>query len=374
MTLCVLLVLFATAGTSAKAQTATSADIDTDTLIEQQREELGLDDLDIPDEADELLEGIDSTNVTVEGGFSRLMGACVGYVKEYLLQGLYSAGAVFVILLLCGVVSSFAERTGGVANEIVPVAGTLAICAVVLGDMSGLIGSGRETMEDLMAFSKGLILSLATASGVVGAPAGASAKYVIVMTAGDVCITLLNSLFMPLLYAYSAAVVADAATGEEMLGGVAAVIKKVCIFLLSAFLTLFIALLGLSGLISGGADAVTMKTAKLVISNAVPVVGSILSDATESVVAAARIVRNSAGLLGLFAVAAVCIGPLIRLGTRYLLFRAAGAAAQPVAPKRLTQMVSKLADGFSILLGMIGACSLMNLISIVAFMRLTGAY
>ena len=63
------------------------------------------------------------------------------------------------------------------------------------------------------------------------------------------------------------------------------------------------------------ADAAAIKTAKMAISRAVPVVGGILADAADSVLAGAGAVKNTVGAAGLLAVLAVCLLPLMRLGS-----------------------------------------------------------
>ena len=58
---------------------------------------------------------------------------------------------------------------------------------------------------------------------------------------------------------------------------------------MSAILIVFTAFLSVSNLLAGSADRLAVKVGKTVISGAVPVVGGILSDATEAVAAAALV-------------------------------------------------------------------------------------
>ncbi len=307
----------------------------------------------------------------MEGGLAKLVTELKNQLTAQLTEGVRGAVSVFLILLLCGLLET---GVGPEHSGVITLAGTAAISARTAAEIGSLAALGREVIDTMSDFSKRLLLSLAAASGTVGMPAAASAKYAMAMLAGELFLTAVERLLLPLLCAYLAAQAANAAVGENLLGGMAAMIRRICTLVLAGMLTLFTALLGISGLVAGGADAATMKTAKLLISNAVPVVGGILSDAAESVISAARIVRNAAGLLGLFAVASVCLGPFLRFSLRTLLLRMAGAAAGPVAPGRLCALVTGLADAFGILAGMVGACALMNLISIVSFMRLTGVW
>ena len=101
--------------------------------------------------------------------------------------------------------------------------------------------------------------------------------------------------------------------GNEGLKRVGALLKWLITILLSVFLLAFIAYLNLSGVISGGADAATVKAAKFTISNMVPVVGGVISDTAETLLAGAGVLRNAAGVFGMLAVLGICMVPLLNL-------------------------------------------------------------
>ena len=69
-----------------------------------------------------------------------------------------------------------------------------------------------------------------------------------------------------------------AALGNDGLKRIGGLLKWLITILLSVVLLAFVGYLNLSGVISGGADAATVKAAKFTISNMVPVVGSVISD------------------------------------------------------------------------------------------------
>ena len=49
-----------------------------------------------------------------------------------------------------------------------------------------------------------------------------------------------------------------------------------------------------------------MKAAKFTISNMVPVVGGVISDTAETLLAGASVLRNAAGVFGMLAVIGIC--------------------------------------------------------------------
>ncbi|MEI3305825.1 MAG: hypothetical protein V8R40_07230 [Dysosmobacter sp.] len=71
-------------------------------------------------------------------------------------------------------------------------------------------------------------------------------------------------------------------------------------------------------IVSGSADGATVKVAKAAISGVVPVVGGILSEVSETVMAGAGMLKNTIGIFGMLAVLAACAYPFLQLGVQYL--------------------------------------------------------
>ena len=124
--------------------------------------------------------------------------------------------------------------------------------------------------------------------------------------------------------------------------------------------------LTVGGAVVGATDVRAVKLAKTAISGAVPVVGSILSEAAESVLAGAGILRAAAGVLGMLAVLALCLTPFLRLGVQYLLYQGAAMVAATVGQKQLIRLIAMLGDAFGLVLAMTGASALLLLVSIVS--------
>ena len=135
---------------------------------------------------------------------------------------------------------------------------------------------------------------------------------------------------------------------------------------LTAFLLLFLGWLTASGAIAGSADAAAVKTAKIAISRAVPVVGSILSDAAETVLTGAGALKSTVGAVGLAAVLAICLVPFFRLAVHYLTYKAAAALAGMVCDLRLCKLIDDIGSAFGMMLGITGACALVLLVSLIS--------
>ena len=127
--------------------------------------------------------------------------------------------------------------------------------------------------------------------------------------------------------------------------------------------------MGTAALVSGSTDAAALKVAKLTISGMVPVVGGIMSDASEAVLVSAGVVRNAAGIYGILALLAIVAGPFLKIGSHYILLKVTGAVSGLFGSKTCSELISDVSGAMGLLLAMTGSVCLLLLISMVCFLR-----
>ena len=326
-------------------------------------------------QVDELLREAEGYGVTETDGLGQ-------GVQSILETGLDQAGSLLrhsfqtglkllAVVLLCGLAESAAldGKAGGL--KAVEVAGALAVTALTVSDMNAMIGLGRETIQQMDAFAGLLLPAMATLTAATGGVTGAAVRQGVTVLFSDLLITAIDRLLVPLLYAYVAACCAQAALGNEGLKKLSALIKGAITFLLTAGLLVFVGYLAASGAIAGSADAAAVKAAKLAISRAVPVVGGILSDAAETVLAGAGVLKNAVGVFGMLTILSICLVPFLRLGVHYLAYKLTGALAATVADGRVAGLIDQIGSAFGLVLGMTGASALLLLVSMVSAVSLS---
>ena len=125
----------------------------------------------------------------------------------------------------------------------------------------------------------------------------------------------------------------------------------------------------LTGVITGAADAAAVKATKAAVSGMIPVVGSIISDASETLLASASLLKSSVGVFGMIAVLATCLLPFLRVGIQYLLLKVTAAVSGTVGIKSHVKLLKSCASAMGYLLAMCGTSGLLLLISSVCFMK-----
>ena len=134
-------------------------------------------------------------------------------------------------------------------------------------------------------------------------------------------------------------------------------------------LYVFTGYMTITGVISGTVDQTALKATKLTISGMVPVVGGILSDASETILISAGTVKNGVGIYGVTALIAIVIVPFLKIGVQYLMLKITASVCSTFGPKRITSLISDVSAAMGLLLAMTGAESIFLLISTFCFLK-----
>jgi stage III sporulation protein AE len=182
----------------------------------------------------------------------------------------------------------------------------------------------------------------------------------------------ISGLLIPMLYIYLCLAIAQSVLGEDQIKRLRDFVKWLMVWGLKIILYVFTGYMGITGAVSGSADAAAVKAAKLTISGMVPVVGGILSDASQSVLVGAGVMRATAGVYGALVLLAICAEPFLRIGIQYLMLKATGAVCGLFGSGKLSAVIADFSTAMGLLLGMTGSMCLLLLISIVCLMKGVG--
>lgn len=322
----------------------------------------------LPEAAEELLEEGDFS--TADGfldGMGTLWETVTDKAEDILRQRLRGAASVLLVVVLCGAVEGFwLGAGGGKGLVLLPMAGALTITLLTAGDLDSLLGLGRQTIEELSLFSHALLPTLAAATAAAGYFGSATVQQVTTVFLVDLLISLVEKLLLPLVYLYIGVLTASCALPENRLGVLAGGLKKCITWLLTTALIGFTLYLSIARVVTGAVDAASIRVTKAAISGVVPVVGGIIAEAAETVLAGAGLLKNTIGIVGTLAILAACILPFLHLGVQYLLYKLTAFLAAALGAPQLCRLIDGLGGAFGLVLGMTGSCALLLLISVLS--------
>lgn len=300
----------------------------------------------------------------VQKGAENLPGILTGAMRSGVL--------LLAVAMLCGLSESVREELGSGGLDPIRLAGAGAVTAIAVSDVNTLMGLGREALGQMDLFSKALLPTVTAAGAAAGMPAAAVARQGVTLLFLGLLLTAADRLILPVVYAYVAAEAACTALDNGGLKRLAGLLKWGATGMLTLLLTGFTFYLTISGAVAGNADAMSQKAAKTVLSGMIPVVGGILSDAAETVVAGAGVVKGTVGVVGLLTVLAICVGPFLCLGAHYLVYKMAAALTATVTPGPTADLIDAIGSAFALILGMVGGGGMILYIALITSIKAVG--
>lgn len=276
-----------------------------------------------------------------------------------------------VSLLGICILVGFTDSFSGTHGKILRLSGTAAMSALFVSDAHSILMLGLETAKALSEYGKLLLPVFASALAFCGHTASSAAIYSGTILFLTVLSRILQNIMLPITGYYLAVAVCCAATGERILKSIKKAGKEWSTWILKTMLTVFTAYLGITGVVAGTTDAAALKAAKAAFSTFVPVVGGILSEASEAVLVSGSILKNTAGIYGIYAVLSIVILPFLRIGCQYCLLKLTGTVCTLFPNEYLNELMEDFASMLGMILAMISAESVLLLISCVCFLRIT---
>lgn len=272
---------------------------------------------------------------------------------------------VTAVVILCSIV----KIIPGSMHTVTDLVCTIMIGTMLLQSSNVLIRLASDTVIELSNYGK-LLLPVLTASLAAGGGTSKSATlYTGTVAFNTALCAVISTLIVPLVYLFLCLSIASRAMENHYLNKIKDFIKWLITWTLKIILYAFTGFMTVTGVVSGSVDASAVKAAKLTISGMVPVVGGLLSDASEAVLIGAGLVKNSIGVYGLLAVLAIWIGPFLKIGIQYLLLQMCGSFCEMFIEKGSSRIIDDFSNAMSLLLAMTGTVCILLLISIICFMK-----
>lgn len=306
----------------------------------------------------------------VDGLGNRIIAALKDELQRSYKPAISRGIAIVLIAAICSVLDIFGDES---SPFYIKICACTAVSLVCSGELNSFFALGGNAVNALSDFANALLPTLCAAGVICGTPLAAAAKYAASMLFIDILITVASDIILPLIYAYTAAVIASAAFGSKALSSVCGFMKWLCTSLMIALTLTFVVYISISTAIASGGDAVATKVTKTAISMSLPVVGGIISDAASAVIASAELMRNLVGVFGLFVVLAICLSPFIVIGLNCLVLKASAAIVKTFDGNGVSSLIGDLSSAYGMLLALTGSAGLMVFISVISCIKAVGS-
>ncbi|MED4070510.1 stage III sporulation protein AE [Priestia endophytica] len=343
----------------------------TDEMVDEQVDQLGIDEI----------KGFWNNIMTEYGGFlpESQKGSLVEFLKgdkelslEEWLKGLMKfflheiiangklLGTLIMLTIFCvflqNLQNAFEKTTvSKVAYALV----YLVLIVIALNSFHIAISYATEAIQTMIHFIIALIpllLALMASSGGVMSAAFFHPVIIFLMNTSGL---LIQYVVMPLLFLSALLSIVSTISEQYKVTQLAQLMRNVSIGVLGGFLTIFLGVISVQGTSSAVADGITVRTAKFITGNFVPVVGRMFTDATDTVLSASLLLKNTVGLVGVAILLFITAFPALKLLSIAIIYKLAAALIQPVGGGPIISCLSIISRSVIYIFAALAVVSLM---------------
>lgn len=206
----------------------------------------------------------------------------------------------------------------------------LVIFILAINSFHSAMDYAREAISNMVNFMMALIPLVLALMASLGNITSVSLFHPLIIFLVNTSGIVIYKVIFPLLFFSAILGMVSAFSEHYKVTQLSNLLRNVSVALLGVFLTVFLGVVSVQGATSAIVDGVTIKTAKFVTGNFVPVVGRLFTDATDTVIGASLLVKNTVGLAGVIILLLLCAFPALKVLTIAFIFHLSAAILQPL--------------------------------------------
>lgn len=298
---------------------------------------------------------------SVQSGLSGLM--------RYMWQEVLYNGHILVTIVLLSVFSMILEtlQTAFERKQVSKVAYSICYMVILILAINSFhvsITYATEAISGMINFMMAMVPLLFTLLASMGNVVTVSVTHPLVVFMVHTVGTIVYTVVFPLLFFSAILHIVSSLTDKYKLTQLANLLRTIGMALLGILLTVFLGVISVKGITGSVADGVTLRTAKYLTGNFVPVVGKVFADATDTVISASLLVKNSIGLVGVIILLFLCAFPAIKILTLALIFNLSAAVMQPLGNSPITTCLETIGKSMLYVFAALAAVGLMFFLAI----------
>lgn len=298
----------------------------------------------------------------------KLTDALQGIVKYLWHEVLYN-GKLLVTIVMLTVFSMVLETLQNAfeksaVSKVAYSISYLVLIIIAVNSFHVAIGYAREAIQGMIQFMLAMVPLLLTLLASMGSIVTVSVLHPLIIFMIHAVGTLIYTVVFPLLFFSAVLHIASALSDKFKVTQLANLLRSVAVGVLGVLLTIFLGVISVQGATGAVTDGVTLRTAKFVTGNFVPVVGKMFSDAADTVISASMVAKNAVGLAGVIILLFLSAFPAIKILALALIYNIAAAAMQPLGDTPIVNCLATIGKTMVYVFAALAAVSLMFFLAV----------
>lgn len=240
----------------------------------------------------------------------------------------------------------------------------MVLVIIAINSFSVAIGYAKSAIANMIHFMVAMIPLLLTLLASMGNIASVSVMHPLIVFMIHTIGTLIYIIVFPLLFLSAILHIVSSLSDKYKVTQLANLLRRISVAILGIFLTVFLGIISVQGATSSVTDGVTIRTAKYVTGNFVPVVGRMFSDATDTVISASLLVKNAIGIAGVVIILLICAFPALKILTLAIIYNVSAAIMQPLGDSPIVTCLETIGKSMIYVFAALASVGLMFFLAI----------
>nr|WP_152669202.1 stage III sporulation protein AE [Paenibacillus sp. DMB20] len=308
-------------------------------------------------------------DMLLPGGDGLTLKGVLSGIGSYLWHEVLYNGKLLATIVMLSILSLILEnfQTAFENSTVSKVAYTICymvVLVIAVNSFNVAIGYAREAIDRMIEFMMAMLPLLFALLASMGNVVTVSVAHPLVIFMVHTVGTLISTIVFPLLFFSALLHLVSSLSDKYKLTQLGNLLRGIGMGVLGVLLTVFLGVISVQGITSSITDGVAIRTAKYVTGNFVPVVGKMFADATDTVISASLLVKNSIGLAGVIIILFLCAFPAIKILILALIYNVAGAVMQPLGDSPIVTCLQTIGKTMLFVFAALAAVSLMFFLAI----------
>lgn len=270
------------------------------------------------------------------------MGLAKYLLYEFIVNGKL-LGTLMFLTLFCMILQSLQNAFENQAISKVAYAVVyLVLIVIALNSFHLAVSYAKDAVDMMSSFMIALLPLMLGLMATFGNLMTVSFFHPVILFLINTSGLLVSNVILPLFFLSALLSIVSSINDQYKVTQLAQLLRNIGLGLLGAFLTIFLGVISVQGASSAIADGVAMRTAKFVTGNFVPIVGRMFTDATDTVLSASLLLKNTVGIVGVIIILALALFPAIKVLAVAIIYKFAAALLQPIGGGAVIQCMETI--------------------------------
>ena len=305
---------------------------------------------------------------------STIINIVFSLLGDNIKSALTTIASVMVVVIIHSILKAISENLGNEnVSKIAYYIEYILIITLVMTNFSTIITEMKSAVQNLTGFANTLIPLMITLMITTGNIVSSGMIQPILLLLITFISNFMTNILIPIALVSTALGIISKISDQAQVGKLSKFLHSSMVWILGTVLTLFVSVTSLEGGLTASIDGVTAKAAKTAISSVVPVIGSILGDAVNTIVGCSNIIKNAVGIVGIIVIIAICIRPILQLAVLTVTYYLGAALCEPIADEKIVGILEQMGGTFKIFLAVMFALTALLIIGLAIVMKISNS-